>query len=91
MVDNAGVFVKTTVRRRGDKEYRYLSLVEAVREDGKNKHRTLLRLGEAGQLAASGQLDRIIEALRAHAEGRWLDASDLSAGDAPAVGGMAAV
>ena len=38
--------MKTTVRRRGDKHYRYLSLVEAVRVDGKNTHRTLLRLGE---------------------------------------------
>lgn len=88
---DAGVFVKTTVRRRGDREYRYLSLVEAVREGGKNKHRTLLRLGEASQLAASGQLDRIIGALRAHAEGRWVDASEVAAGEAPAVGGMAAV
>ncbi|MGH8935655.1 MAG: IS1634 family transposase [Acidimicrobiia bacterium] len=85
------MFVKTTVRRRGDKEYRYLSLVEAVRVDGKNKHRTLLRLGEAGQLAASGQLDRIIAALRAHAEGEWLQASELGATAAPAVGGVAAV
>jgi hypothetical protein len=61
------VFVKTTVRRRGDKEYRYLSLVEAVRVEGKNTHRTLLRLGEVSELAASGQLDRIIDALSAHA------------------------
>ena len=50
-----GVFVKTTVRRRGDKEYRYLSLVEAVRVDGRSTHRTLLRLGD---LAVSGG-DRI--------------------------------
>jgi len=85
------VFVKTTVRRRGDKHYRYLSLVEAVRVDGKNTHRTLLRLGEVSELAASGQLDRIIAALRSHAEGTWLSAGELEALDAPALGAMAAV
>lgn len=86
---SSGVFVKTTVRRRGDKSYTYLSLVEAVREDGKVGHRTLLRLGEAGALRDSGQLDRIIAALRVHAEGTWLDASELGAAGAPAIGGMA--
>src|ERR1017187_4768155 len=53
------MFIKKTVRRRGDKRYEYLSLVEAVREDGKNTHRTLARLGEVSELRASGQLDRI--------------------------------
>ena len=85
------MFVKTTVRRRGDKEYRYLSLVEAVRVDGKNTHRTLLRLGEVSELATSGQLDRIIVALRAHAEGTWLAGDELEATGAPALGAMAAV
>jgi hypothetical protein len=85
------VFVKTTVRRRGDKEYRYLSLVEAVRVEGKNTHRTLLRLGEVSELAATGQLDRIIDALSAHAQGTWLSAADLEASDAPALGAMAAL
>jgi hypothetical protein len=84
-----GVFVKTTVRRRGDKTYTYLSLVEAVREGGKVGHRTLLRLGEASALRDSGQLDRIVGALRAHADRTWLDASELGAAGAPAVGGMA--
>jgi hypothetical protein len=70
------VFVKKTVRRRGDKAYEYLSLVEAVREDGKNTHRTLARLGEVSELRASGQLDRIIKALRTYAEGSWFELSD---------------
>lgn len=61
------MYVKTTVRRRGDKEYRYLSLVEAVRVDGKVTHRTLLRLGEISELRSSGQLNRIIASLQAHA------------------------
>lgn len=83
--------MKTTIRRRGDKEYRYLSLVEAVRVDGRNTHRTLLRLGEASELAATGQLDRIIAALSAHAEGTWLSGADLEATGAPSVGAVAAV
>src|SRR5215210_2456743 len=66
-----GVFAKTTRRKRGDKSYEYLSLVEAVRDGGKVGHRTLLRLGEVTALRDSGQLDRIIAALRAHAERPW--------------------
>lgn len=82
--------MKTTRRRRGDKTYEYLSLVEAVREGGKVGHRTLLRLGEVTALRESGQLDRIINALRAHAEGRWVDMQDVRAGPAPAIGGVTA-
>jgi len=66
------VFVKTTVRKRGDKTYTYLSLVESVRVEGKMVHNTLLRLGEVSELRESGQLDRIIGALRAHAEKTWV-------------------
>ncbi len=47
------MFVKKTVTKRGEKRYEYLSLVEAVREDGKNTHRTLLRLGEVTELRCS--------------------------------------
>ena len=74
----AGVYVKTTVRRRGDKEYSYLSLIEAVRVEGKVTHRTLLRLGEVSELRSSGQLDRIIASLQAHADGTWLPAGGLA-------------
>jgi hypothetical protein len=49
-------------------------LVEAAREDGKNTHRTLLRLGEVTELRVSGQLDRIINALRTYSEGNWFEA-----------------
>ena len=58
--------VKTTRRRRGDKTYEYLSLVESVRVEGRNTHRTLLRLGEVTALRASGELERIITALENH-------------------------
>ena len=45
-----GMYVKTTRRRRGDKSYEYLSIVESVRVEGKVRHKTLLRLGEATAL-----------------------------------------
>lgn len=91
------MFVKTTRVRRDNKIYEYLSLVEAVREDGKVGHRVLFRLGEAGGLRRSGELERIIAALRAHcadpAEGAetMVAASSLMAESAPAVGAVAAV
>src|ERR1039458_9913471 len=69
----------------------YLSLVEAVREDGRNTHRTLLRLGEVSELRSSGQIDRIIRALRAYAEGTWFEAGELSGEGAPSFGATAAV
>jgi hypothetical protein len=69
--------------------YTYLSLVEAVREGGKNTHRTLLRLGEVSELRDSGQLDRIIAALSSHASGTWLEASTVSCDEAPGFGAMA--
>jgi Transposase DDE domain len=63
------VFVKTTRRKRGDKSYEYLSLVEAVRDGDRTGHRTLLRLGEVTALRQSGQLGRIIGALEHHLVG----------------------
>jgi len=62
------MFVKTSTVRRDNKRYQYLSLVEAVREGGRTRHRTVLRLGEAGALRASGQLERIIAALQRHVD-----------------------
>ena len=85
------MYVKRTVRRRGDKEYTYLSLVEAVRVEGKNRQVELLRLGEVGELERSGQLDRIIEALTKYAKGEWLEASSLEGAGAPSFGAVAAV
>lgn len=87
----AGVFVKTTRRKRGDKTYTYLSLVEATRVEGRVTHRTLLRLGEVSTLRESGQLDRIITALQAHADDTWLNIADLDAEAAPGFGAIAAV
>ena len=85
-----GMFVKTTRRRRGDKVYEYLSLVESVRKGSKTSHRTLLRLGEVTALRESGQLGRIIAALERHLHKERVDIEGLTAEEAPAVGGVAA-
>jgi hypothetical protein len=85
------VFVKTTRRRRGDKTYEYLSLVETVRDGARIGHRTLLRLGEVSALRETGQLERIVAALESHLRRERIDVNGLVAHDAPAVGAVAAV
>ena len=84
------MFVKTTRRRRGDKVYEYLSLVESVRKGSKTSHRTLLRLGEVTALRESGQLGRIVAALERHLHNERVDIEGLAAEEAPAVGAVAA-
>lgn len=83
--------VKTTRRRRGDKTYEYLSLVESVRNGDKTGHRTLLRLGEVTALRRSGELGRIIAALEAHLDRERLDTAVLAAERSVSVGSVAAV
>jgi Transposase DDE domain len=90
MAHNSCVFVKTTRRRRGDRTYEYLSLVETVRDGDRIGHRTLLRLGEVSALRDSGQLERIVAALEAHLRRERVDVAALAVEDAPAVGGVAA-
>jgi transposase len=85
------VHVKTTRRRRGDKTYEYLSLVESVRVEGRNTHRTLLRLGEVTALRASGELERIIAALENHLQRDQIAVASMSAEDTRVVGSTAAV
>ncbi len=85
------MFVKTSVVRRGNKVYEYLTLVEAVREGPKTRHRTVLRLGEASVLRETGQLDRIIAALQRHVAGEWVRTEELVADDARSLGAVAAV
>jgi hypothetical protein len=85
------MFVKTTRRKRGDRTYTYLSLVEAVRVNGRGTHRTLLRLGEVSELRDTGQLERIIAALSNHADRTWLQADDLTGHGAPGFGAIAAI
>jgi transposase len=85
------MFIKTKRVRRANRTYEYLTLVESVRIDGTNTHRTLFRLGEATALRESGELDRIIAALQAHAERRYVDLDELEVEQAPMIGTMAAV
>ncbi|MCQ3814574.1 MAG: hypothetical protein KTU85_09200 [Acidimicrobiia bacterium] len=85
------VLVKTTRRRRGDKVYEYLSLVESVRDGSKAGHRTLLRLGEVTALRESGQLERIVATLETHLHKERVDVGALAAQRAPGVGAVAAV
>jgi len=94
----AAVFVKTTRRKRGDKTYEYLSLVEAVRDGERTGHRTLLRLGEVSALQASGQLARIVAALQRHLEDEpatpaddVVDVASLGVEEARSLGATAAV
>ena len=79
-----------TRRRRGDKVYQYLSLVESVRKGSKTGYRTLLRLGEVTALRETGQLGRIIAALERHLHKERVDVDGIVAEGAPAVGGVAA-
>jgi hypothetical protein len=85
------VHVKTTTVRQDKKTYRCLSLVESYREGAKMRHRTVARLGEASALASSGQLDRIIVALRTHARGGWHCSDEVEVTGAPGFGAIAAV
>jgi len=63
----------------------------AARDLGGARHNTLFRLGEASALRETGELDRIIAALQAHAERRYVDVDELEVDQAPMVGTMAAV
>jgi hypothetical protein len=85
------MFIKTKRVRRANRTYEYLTLVESVRINGTNTHRTLFRLGEATALRESGELDRIIAALQAHAERRYVDLDDMEVDQAPMIGTLAAV
>ena len=53
------------IKRGGSREHphEYLVIVEAYRENGKPKHRTIANLGRLDQLVESGQLDGLIEKL----------------------------
>src|SRR6266702_8733337 len=54
------MYVKRYVVRRGRRQYVYLRLVDAFRdEQGRVRHRVLHTLGREDQLKASGQLDQL--------------------------------
>ncbi len=81
--------VKVTTVRGDKRTYRYLNLVESFREGGKVRHKVVARLGEADEMAKSGELSRLIDALGAHVEGGRAQA--LSAESAPSIGAIVAV
>lgn len=57
------MYLKRYVFKRGAKEYAYLRLVQAYRDDsGSVRHRVLLTLGREDELKASGQLDHLAAA-----------------------------
>ena len=57
------MYVKRYVVQRGRRQYVYLRLVEAYRdEQGRVRHRVLHTLGREDQLKASGQLDQLAAA-----------------------------
>ena len=83
-------------RREPDQSLALLSswggtLCKSVREDWSHTHRTLLRLGEVSELRSSRQIDLIIRALRAYAEGTWFEAGELSGEGAPSFDSTGAV
>ena len=60
------MFLRTVrVPAKGDAVYEYLRLVEAYRENGQRKHRTVLNLGRKDLLAP--HVDRLVELLTGEA------------------------
>ncbi|MFV0494527.1 IS1634 family transposase, partial [Mycobacterium sp.] len=59
--------------------------------EGRNTHRTLLRLGEVTALRASGELERIIAALENHLQRDQVAVASMSAEDTRVVGSVAGV
>ena len=80
--------VKVTTVRGDKRTYRYLSLVESYRENGKVSHKVVARLGEAEEMKASGELRRLVSALGQHLDGA---SSELTVDSAPSIGATAAV
>ena len=80
--------VKVTTVRGDKRTYRYLSLVESYRENGKVSHKVVARLGEAEEMKASGELRRLVSALGQHLDGA---SSELTIDSAPSIGATAAV
>ena len=62
------MYVRAKAVRHRDKTYEYLQLVEARRESGRNRQRVIATLGRLDQVAASGQLDRLIAGLARFSE-----------------------
>lgn len=66
-------------------------MIESRGSNGKMRHNTLIRLGEASAPRETGERDRIISALQALAERRYVDVDELQFDQAPVIAMMAAV
>jgi len=64
---------------------------QSVGEDDLDLGGGLLRLGEVGDLERTGQLDRIIAALRSHTERQWMAADEVEGEGAPSFAALAAI
>lgn len=58
------MYFRIAHRKSNGRSYEYLQLVEAYREDGRNRQRVLLSLGNVEDLRSDGQLGRLVESLR---------------------------
>jgi len=63
------MYFRLAPRKHGAVTYTYLQLVEAFREDGKNRQRVLYSLGNVEELRADGQLSRLVDSLQRAAGG----------------------
>ena len=72
------------VRAAGGKgiKHEYVRVVEAYREDGKNKHRTIINLGRKDLLAAHLDLDKLGRLLRGEKAEQGLRSEDIQASGA---------
>ncbi len=85
------MFVKTTRRRRGDKVYEYLLLVEmGTQRNKKPVTGPCYAWEKVTALRETGQLGRIIAALERHLHKERVDIDALAAEQAPPAGGAAA-
>ena len=72
------MYFRIASRKYGGKTYEYVQLVEAYWQDGKNRQRVLLSLGNVKDLRKNGQLTRLLDSLqRASGEKRKPDLRDL--------------
>jgi len=83
------MFVKRTVKHRGETAYEYLALVEAVRVEGKNTHRTLSAWARCPS-CASPAAGPHRQALATYAKGTYVEADEIEGLGSPSFGAVAA-
>jgi len=61
---SGNMYFRIAHRESNGRDYDYLQLVEAYREEGKNRQRVLLSLGNVDDLRNDGQLGRLVDSLQ---------------------------